>query len=133
MSRSPAVILSVLAFAIAIGRTLIDWGFVYPEFGFTDPVSVGMTLVVYTTIFGVWAWSLIGVAAGGRRAAWVALLLTLLLNVLLGISTTVALCPTPCQTVWPVGELWNWATTLSGIAAVIALARHLRAARRGPA
>jgi len=126
MPRSNTLVLSVLAFAIAIGRTLIDWGFVYPEFGFTQPASVGLTLAVYSTIFGVWAWSLVGVASGRRRATWVTLGLTLLLNVMLGISTTVALCPTPCQTIWPVGELWNWATTLFGIAAVVALARQLR-------
>jgi hypothetical protein len=132
MPRSPAVIFSVLAFAIAIGRTLIDWGFVYPVFGFTDPAPVGLTLVVYATIFGVWAWSLVGVANRHRRSAWVALGLTLLLNVFLGLSTTLALCPTPCQTLWPVAEVWNWATTVSGIAAVVALARQLRAARPTP-
>jgi len=125
---SGTLVLALLAFAISIGRTLIDWGFVYPEFGSPEPTSVGLRLVVYSTIFGVWAWALVGLANGSRRSAWVTLALTLLLNVVLGISTTVALCPSPCQTLWPVGELWNWATTLSGLAAVVAIARRLRSA-----
>jgi hypothetical protein len=28
--------------------------------------------------------------------------------------------------VYPVGEIWNWLTTLSGIAATVALVRALR-------
>ena len=119
--------LSLLAFAVALGRTFIDWGIVYPELGMvTSAAGVLPLLAGYSLVFGAWAWALISMARGQRRGVWVALVLTLLLNVGLGLGTTVAFCPTPCQTLWPIGELWNWATTLTGAAAVIAQGRALR-------
>ena len=59
-----------------------------------------------------------------------ALVVTVLANVALGLGTTLAFCPTPCQTLFPVAEIWNWTTTLNGLAAVIAQVRSLRLARR---
>ena len=119
--------LSLLAFAVALGRALIDWGIVYPELGMvTDAPSVLPMLVVYSLIFGAWAWGLTALARGQRRGLWVALVLTLLANVGLGLGTTLAFCPTPCQTLWPIGELWNWATTLTGAAAAVAQVGALR-------
>jgi len=117
---------ALLALAISLGRTLLDWGFVFPEFGFTDPASVLGAMVFYVVIFSGWILALLSIARGGRAGLWVALALTLLLNVGLGLGTTVAFCPTPCRTLWPVGELWNWATTLSGIAASVVIVRSLR-------
>ena len=92
----------------------------------SDATSVFLMLVGYSLIFGTWAWALIALARGQRRGVWVALVLTLLANLGLGLGTTFAFCPTPCQTLWPVGELWNWATTLTGAAAVIAQVGALR-------
>jgi hypothetical protein len=117
---------ALLALAISLGRTLLDWGFVFPEFGFTDPASVLGAMVFYVVIFSSWILALLSISRGGRAGLWVALALTLLLNVGLGLGTTVAFCPTPCRTLWPVGELWNWATTLSGIAATVVIIRSLR-------
>ena len=117
---------ALLALAISLGRTLLDWGFVFPEFGFTDPASVLGAMVFYVVIFSGWILALLSIARGGRAGLWVALALTLLLNVGLGLGTTVAFCPTPCRTLWPVGELWSWATTLSGIAASVVIVRSLR-------
>lgn len=117
---------ALLALAVSLGRTLLDWGFVFPEFGFTDPVSVLAAMVFYVVIFSAWILGLLSIAKGGRAGLWVALGLTLLLNVGLGLGTTLAFCPTPCRTLWPVGELWNWATTLSGIVASILIIRALR-------
>jgi hypothetical protein len=117
---------ALLALAISLGRTLLDWGFVFPEFGFTDPASVLGAMVFYVVIFSSWILALLSISRGGRAGLWVALGLTLLLNVGLGLGTTVAFCPTPCRTLWPVGELWNWATTLSGIAATLVIIRSLR-------
>ena len=119
--------LSLVAFAVGLGRTLLDWGIVYPELGLlSDPGSVLPTLVVYSAIFGAWAWALVAMARGERRGVWVALVFTLLANVALGLGTTLAFCPTPCQTLWPVAEIWNWATTLTGAAAVVVQIRALR-------
>ena len=117
---------ALLALAVSLGRALLDWGFVFPEFGFTDPVSVLAAMVFYVVIFSAWILGLLSIARGGRAGLWVALGLTLLLNVGLGLGTTLAFCPTPCRTLWPVGELWNWATTLSGIVASIPIMRALR-------
>ncbi len=116
----------LLALAVSLGRTLLDWGFVFPEFGFTDPASVLAALVFYVVIFSGWILALLSIARGGRAGLWVALGLTLLLNVGLGLGTTLAFCPTPCRTLWPVAELWNWATTVSGIVASALIIRALR-------
>ena len=119
--------LSLLAFAVGLGRSLIDWGIVYPELGMvSDTTSVFAMLVGYSFLFASWAWALIAMAGGQRRGVWVALVLTLVANVGLGLGTTFAWCPTPCQTLWPVAEIWNWATTLTGVAAVIAHVGALR-------
>jgi hypothetical protein len=117
---------ALLALAISLGRTLLDWGFVFPEFGFTDPASVLAAMVLYVAIFSGWILALLSIARGSRVGLWVALGLTLLLNVGLGLGTTIAFCPTPCRTLWPVGELWNWATTFSGIIASVLIIRALR-------
>ena len=118
--------LAVAALAISIGRSFIDWGFVYPEFGMTQPAAVFGTLVGYVLAYGTWVWAVVALARGRRAGMWVALGATLVLSDLLGISTTVALCPTPCGTIYPVAEIWNWLTTVSGIAATVALVRSLR-------
>jgi uncharacterized protein involved in cysteine biosynthesis len=88
-------------------------------------------MVLYVAIFSGWILALLSIARGGRAGLWVALGLTLLLNVGLGLGTTLAFCPTPCRTLWPVGELWNWATTLSGIVASILIIRALAELRTG--
>lgn len=117
---------SLLALAISLGRTLIDWGFVFPELGLIDPLGVFVTLVFYVAIFTGWIVAILGIAAGRRAGLWASLGFTLVLNVALGLGTTLAFCPTPCATLYPVGELWNWATTLSGIAAAVVIVRALR-------
>jgi len=118
--------LTLIALAISIGRAFIDWGFVYPEFGMKEPGAVAATLVGYTVAYGAWIWALLALSRGSRLGLWLALAAVLILSDLFGVATTVALCPTPCGTVYPVGEIWNWLTTLSGIAATVALVRALR-------
>jgi hypothetical protein len=49
----------------------------------------------------------------------------------LGLGTTVAYCPTPCATMWPLLEVANWANTLSGLLAALACGLALRAPRAG--
>ena len=122
-----ALWLSLLAFTIGLGRSLLDWGVVYPDLNPSpDAATLAPRLIIYTALFGLWAWALIAIALGRKRGLWVALVLTVLANVAIGVGTTVAFCPTPCQTLWPLAEIWNWATTLTGVAAVIAQVRALR-------
>jgi len=99
---------------------------VFPEFGFTDPASVLGALALYMALFVPWILALVGVSKGRRAGMWTPLALTAVVNIGLGLGTTLAVCPTPCRTLWPVGELWNWATTVSASFAAIALVRSLR-------
>ena len=121
-----ALRLALLAYAVAIGRSLIDWGFVYPELGFTQPWSVFAALLFYSASFGLWAWGLIGLSRRERVGAWVVLVLTALFGGLLGLGTIVAFCPIPCDALAPIGDIWNLATTITSIAAIVAVARELR-------
>jgi hypothetical protein len=121
-----ALRLALLAYAVAIGRSLIDWGYVYPELGFTQPWSVFGALVFYSAAFGLWSWGLIGLARRERVGAWVVLVLTTLFGGVLGIGTIVAFCPVPCEVLSPIGDLWNLTTTVTSIAAIVAIARDLR-------
>ncbi len=125
---SMLVWLSLLAFAVGLGRAFLDLGVVYPEVGLmTNPGSVFATMAALFVIYGAWAWALIPMAGARRLGLWVALVITLLASVGLGLGTTLAFCPTPCQTLWPIAEIWNWATTLTGVAAVVVQLRALRA------
>lgn len=117
---------SILAFAVSIGRTLLDWGFVFPELGLTDPLSVLAAMLFYVAVLTGWVVAIVAIAHGQRVGLWASLAFALVLNVGLGLATTVAFCPTPCATLWPVGELLNWATTLSGALAAAVLMRALR-------
>lgn len=124
-----ALRVSILAFAVSMGRVLLDWGFVFPEFGLTDPPAVLGTLIVYVALYTGWVLAIVAIATGRRAGLWASLCFALVLNVALGVGTTLVFCPTPCATLWPVGELVNWATTISGLLAVVVLGRSLLSTR----
>ena len=83
------------------------------------PITVGM-LVFY----GGWLWALISAARGNRKG----LIATLVYNVLLllfGVSTFTTLCPSPCDTAWPLGELLMWSNVIIGMLAMLTVLGHV--------
>ena len=122
-SRQLVLILSGMALLSFLGRTFIDYGYVFPEFGIAMPdllpITVGM-LVFY----GGWLWALISAARGNRKG----LIATLVYNVLLllfGVSTFTTLCPSPCDTAWPLGELLMWSNVIIGMMAMLTVLGHV--------
>jgi hypothetical protein len=112
-----SIVLSVAAFLSFLGRGFLDFYAVMPEFGVTMPELMPITLA-YTAFFGGWLWALLAASEGSRSAWWFALFFNLAL-VAFGVSTVVALCPSPCQTAWPLGENLIWSNILIGLPAVV--------------
>jgi len=124
-SRGGAVTLSWLALLAFLGRTMLDWRYVYPIEVPEGAVTM-MSLVVTVAFIAGWIWSILAAGRGARRGTVGALALVLFLGVGLGAATPVALCPSPCQTAWPLMEIANWAQLVLGVLAAIALGIQLR-------
>jgi len=124
-SLNGAVILSVIALLTQLWRAFLDFQHEYSNFlNSTGAVLLGTLL--YTALFGGWAWALLRARRGSRRALIVALIINLLFLLVLPIGTLVAYCPSPCPELWPLMELANWINLLFGLLATVTLALQLR-------
>ncbi|MCL4249517.1 MAG: hypothetical protein KJ065_15345 [Anaerolineae bacterium] len=126
-SKNLILALSCAALLSFLGRTFLDYGYVFPEFGVTITALLAVTLGVLA-FYGVWLWSLLAVARGSRKGL-VALLIFDLLLVVFGVSTFTTSCPSPCPTAWPLGEILLWSNVVIGTAACLTALRQL--VRRG--
>lgn len=119
---------TVLALLAFLERAFLDWRFVYGEFVPDGEVgATALTVDFYVAVAAAWVWALLAIA-GGRSAGAVALLgLAIVFLVVGGIATPVALCPSPCQTAWPLLEGSNWAGLAIGLLATVVAVRVLRA------
>jgi hypothetical protein len=117
--------LSLAAFLGFFARSIIDFRYVYVE-QMPDLSATVTVIVVYTVFVGGWVVALLALAAGQQRGALACLVLSLL-PILLGVSTEVAFCPTPCDTAAPVGDILNWVCLALGVASAISLVAYLRA------
>jgi hypothetical protein len=124
ISRNLSIWLSGAALLSFLGRTFIDYGYVFPEFGIDMPELFPITLGMLA-FYGGWLWALIA-SAGGSRAGFITVLLYNLLLLLFGISTFTTLCPSPCETAWPLGETLMWSNIVIGVAASLATIGALR-------
>lgn len=124
-SRSGAVTLTWLALLAFLGRTMVDWRYVYPD-EVPDGAPMAATLVVTVAVIAGWIWSILAAGRGERRGTIGALAWVLFLAVGLAAVTTVSLCPTPCQTAWPLMEAANWVQFVVGVLAAVALGIQLR-------
>jgi hypothetical protein len=114
-SRNLSIWLSGIALLSFLGRTFIDYAYVMPEFGVgmpeLFPITVGML-----AFYGGWLWALIAGARGSRGGLMVVLAYNVLLLVF-GVSTFTTLCPSPCETAWPLGESLMWSNVIIGVPA----------------
>jgi len=123
-SLNGAVTLSVIALLTELWRAFVDFQHEYSNIlNSTGAVLLGALL--YTTLFGSWAWALLR-AMHGKRSLIAALIINLFFLFVIPIGTLVVYCPSPCRTLWPMMELANWINLLFGILAAVALAFQLR-------
>ena len=123
-SLNGAVTLSVIALLTELWRAFLDFQHEYSNFlNSTGAVLLGTLL--YTILFGGWAWALLRAMRGSRGALIAALIINLLFLLVLPIGALVAYCPSPCPELWPLFELANWINLLFGLLATVALALNL--------
>ncbi len=124
-SLNGALALSVIALLTELWRAFVDFQNEYSKFlNSTDAILLGTLL--YTVLFGGWAWALLRGMRGSRSALIAALTINLLFLLVLPIGSLVAFCPSPCTELWPLMELANWINLISGLLAAAALALQLR-------
>jgi len=124
-SLNGAITLSVIALLTELWRAFVDFQYEYAEV----LNGIGPLLLVtllYTLLFGSWAWTLLRTMRGSRNALIAALAINLLILLAIPIGALVAYCPSPCRELWPVMELANWINVLFGLLATVALALQLR-------
>ena len=119
-----ALVLSWAALLGFFARSIIDFRYVYVE-QMPDLSATVIVIVIYTMFVGAWVAALLALAVGQRRAALACLGLSLL-PILLGASTAVAFCPTPCDTAAPIGDILNWICLTLGSVSAISLVSYLR-------
>jgi hypothetical protein len=121
-----ARILSAAAFLSLLARTFVDYRFVYAELDL-DAGAFGFAILFHLALFGGWVWALVAASHARRRVMYV-LLAYAVLVVVFGVYTATTLCPSPCRTGWPVGEISIWSNILIGVpaAALAALSAFRR-------
>jgi hypothetical protein len=124
-SLNGAITLSVVALLTELWRAFIDFQHQYSNF-LTGIGAVLVGTLLYTILFGAWAWALLRGMRGHRGALFAALSINLLFLFAIVIGSFVAYCPSPCLELWPVMELANWINLLFGLLATVALAFQLR-------
>ncbi len=131
-SLDGAIALSVIALLTELWRAFMDFQHEYARFlNGTGAVLLGT--LIYTALFGGWAWALLGAARGSRRALIAALVINSLVLLVLPVGSLIAFCPSPCGELWPLFELANWTNLLFGLLAAVALVLEFfqsRTARR---
>jgi hypothetical protein len=101
-----------------LARTFLDYQYVYNEMGFSA-ITSGFATLINLVMFGGWIYALYAASARFSRGAMVANFAFATLLLVFAFSTVVTLCPSPCPTGWPVGEIIIWSNIVLGIPAVI--------------
>ncbi len=101
-----------------LARTFLDYQYVYNELGFSVSMT-GIATLINLALFGGWIYALYAATARFSRGAMIANLVFNALLLIFGLSTVISLCPSPCPTGWPVGEIIIWTNIVIGVPAVI--------------
>jgi hypothetical protein len=124
-SLDGAITLSVIALLTELWRAFLDFQHEYSIF-LSSTGAVLLSTLLYTGLFGGWAWALLRALHGSRSAMIAALLINLLFLLVLPVGALVAYCPSPCPELWPLFELANWLNLLFGLLAAVVLMLQLR-------
>ncbi|MBC8504658.1 MAG: hypothetical protein ISR58_00225 [Anaerolineales bacterium] len=115
-SLNGAITLSVISLMVFLGRTFLDFYFVYEEMALSVSM-VGLTILANLALFGGWIWALLSAVQGSRRGLGAAFGFNLFFLLIIAVGTLVSYCPSPCRTGWPVGEILIWASLVAGLLA----------------
>ena len=124
-SLNGAITLSVIALLAQLWRAFMDFQYEYSNF-FKSTGAVLLGTLLYTVLFGGWAWALLRALRGSHGALIAVLIINVLFLLVLPVGSLVAYCPSPCPELWPLFELANWINLLFGLLATLALALQLR-------
>ncbi len=124
-SLKGTVTLSVVSLLVFLGRTFIDFYYVYDEFDL-GLGTVTLAILVNMALFGGWIWSLLATVQGSRRGLIAVLVFDIFFLLAIAVGTLVSYCPSPCRTAWPLGEIAIWASLVFGVIAAVSTALHLR-------
>lgn len=114
-----AQILAGAALLSFLARAFVDFRFVYAELG-VDAGALGFAILIHLALLAGWIWAI--VAASHRRRAMYVLLGYNIMLIIWALFTLSALCPSPCRTGWPVGEIAIWSNLVVGVAAAVVAA-----------
>ncbi len=120
LSLSGAITFAVISLLVFLGRTFIDFYFVYGEFNLSLGM-VGGTMLIHVALFGGWIWSFLSAVQGSRRGLIAVFGFNLFFFIVIAVGTLVSFCPSPCTTGWPVAEITIWASLVAGLLAAISL------------
>src|SRR4030095_1512811 len=112
-----ALTLSAAALLSFLARTFVDYRLVYAELGL-DVGALAFAILIHLALFGGWIWALLAASHARRRPMYVLLGYDVLV-VAFGLYTMTTLCPSPCRTGWPVGEVTIWSNLLIGVPAAV--------------
>ena len=124
-SIQAVLILSALSFLTFLGRTFLDFYYVYRGFN----LGVGMVSLTVLLSLGIsagWVWALMMAREEKRVVVFTLLGLDLFFFLVLGIGTVIAWCPTPCRTGWPLEEIMIWISVVVGFLNAVSLGMYLR-------
>lgn len=127
-SVNGAITLSVIALLVFLGRTFVDFQYVYGGFA-PSPGPAALAVLINMALFGGWFWGLLAAVRGSRRGLIAVLVFNLLFLFGIAVGTLVAYCPSPCPTAWPSMEIANWSNLLFGLLASVATGRYLQQSR----
>lgn len=127
-SLNGAIALSMISLLVFLGRTLIDFYYVYREFNL-DVGTVALAMLANMALFGGWIWALLSAVQGSRRGLISVLVLDLFFFFVIAVGTVVSYCPSPCRTAWPLGEITIWASVIFGLIASVSAWLALRKTR----
>jgi len=116
--------LGVISLLVFLGRTFIDYYFVYSEFDLGTNM-VGITILLNLILIGGWIWGFLSAVQGNRRGLIAVFGFNLFFLLVIAIGTLVSYCPSPCETGWPLGEIGSWASFTAGLLATIALGNQI--------
>jgi hypothetical protein len=120
ISLNGAITLSVIALLTEAWRGFLDAMFVLPV-DFNDPVMLNIAAVVFTILFGGWAWLLILASRGRRGGVIGAFVLNAVVLFAIPVSWLFVYCPAACQAEAGIFNLANTLNLVFGLLAGIAL------------
>jgi hypothetical protein len=114
---------SILSF---IARALLDWRYVFPFMLNISDSDAVIGTIIYAILVLIPIVALLNIKVDLRWPIFVLLIFHALQFLFLGIMSSLYLCPSPCPTIWPIGEIIIWSSTLTGLLALLSTVLYWR-------